>query len=211
MAWLLRSGKAASTVVEATGDESRAFGYLVKRGEKHKNWKRRFFAITGTTLQWFDSEQACHAGKKLGEIECVDVSPSDDKGYILCVGAAGRDLYLRADQGDVHLLTLVATRLAEAEDATAACPVVGSDGPDCADRSAGSNAEAAAAEPEAAAEPATEAAAGLAAGPEAPSNRFYEQARREVALAEEGAAGAAASGRPGEEAEAHPAAAERPR
>ena len=55
-----------------------AVGYLVKQGQRFKNWKRRFFALTGTTLRWYDSEDAHAAGTALGEIDVVSITPLEE-------------------------------------------------------------------------------------------------------------------------------------
>ena len=36
-------------------------GWLVKQGEKVKSWKKRYFALVGDTLRWYEHEAAHRA------------------------------------------------------------------------------------------------------------------------------------------------------
>ena len=75
-------------------------GFLVKQGGRIKTWKKRYFALIGLRLRWYDSEDAYakHERPK-GEIVCAKVE-TIGKGRMCIRDATGmRDLVVRSGYG----------------------------------------------------------------------------------------------------------------
>lgn len=73
-------------------------GWLKKEGSRVKSWKRRFFALRGDALSYFDSEDTGAAAKGYGHIKTVEVNDqvangldvTFDNGRVLRVSAKTR-------------------------------------------------------------------------------------------------------------------------
>lgn len=73
-------------------------GWLKKEGSRVKSWKRRFFALRGNALSYFDSEDTGAAAKGYGHVKAVEVNDTVangldvtfDNGRVLRVSAKTR-------------------------------------------------------------------------------------------------------------------------
>lgn len=104
---------ATSSAKQAASAKGAEEGFLVKQGEKRKNWKKRFFKLQDTTLRWFDSEEDSRRGRSLGEIDIVAHSEGGEgvKQHVLTIKAkTGRLLVVRSDVGTLGLLTTIRER-----------------------------------------------------------------------------------------------------
>jgi hypothetical protein len=73
-------------------------GWLKKEGSRVKSWKRRFFALRGNALSYFDSEDTGAAAKGYGHVQAIEVNDTVanglditfDNGRVLRVSAKTR-------------------------------------------------------------------------------------------------------------------------
>ena len=82
---------------EAQPPQASSSGYLVKQGEKIKNWKRRYFRVEGDKLRWFNSEEDAERGRSLGEISMVGHCDGGGRHVLTIKGSNGRLLLVRND------------------------------------------------------------------------------------------------------------------
>lgn len=85
--------------------------FLLKRGEKVRNWKKRLFVLKGNTLRWFNSEKDCAAGRSLGELDIVGFCEGAHAATIMTIqGTSGRQLLVRSDLSGQALLRSIRQR-----------------------------------------------------------------------------------------------------
>ena len=77
-----RTAEIYAEMAAAEGREAIAVGYMIKQGNMFKSWKRRYFAIQGATVGWYESPETYAAGTTLGEIEAVSMTESQDSSVI---------------------------------------------------------------------------------------------------------------------------------
>ena len=84
-------------------------GFLTKRGEKVKSWRRRFFMLEGDVLRYYQSEQEALLGMEprgsvrvvgpkawIGRPNGIQLAPDAESGG----GAAGRTFYVQAESSE---------------------------------------------------------------------------------------------------------------
>lgn len=73
-------------------------GFLTKQGKIRKSWKRRWFELTDTDLQYFPEPNGDLLGViRLGDISGVSPSKDFDQPNLFCVRTMDREFFLSAD------------------------------------------------------------------------------------------------------------------
>eukprot|EP00301_Raphidiophrys_heterophryoidea_P016435 c2600_g1_i1.p1 GENE.c2600_g1_i1~~c2600_g1_i1.p1 ORF type:complete len:144 (-),score=5.10 c2600_g1_i1:341-772(-) len=97
-----KGSRARSTVIMATGNVDRC-GYMTKLGNVVRNWRRRWFVLSGNTLSYFKNREDTTPAGVIDLRYCRTVKVCMDnvgRPYTLEVAIPNRTYYLSCDEED---------------------------------------------------------------------------------------------------------------